>query len=188
MNIDRIQTGEISLYIEGNYVRPEMRGGFMNETVYTAVLDHTIIVCTDAVIINRDRRIFYLVKRAIKPMQGIWWIGGRRKKGETPLKGMCRNFKRETGLDLPDERFTFVTMTEYLWQNREQEPQRNGSHNLCHHFSVELTDAELVAARHGLEKKEYEADYGLREFDRDRLVKEDVHPVIVDVYDKIFST
>ena len=99
-----------------------------------------------------------------------------------------RNFKRETGLDLPSERFVFVTMTEYLWQDREQEPQGNGTQTLCHQFVIELTEEELGIARNGLEAREYEPGYGLQEFNRDRLVQEAVHPVIIDVYDTVFPT
>jgi len=183
---NRVRLGPFSLYIEGDGVRPEMQGGYMSDDVYNVVLNNTIIVCTDVVIINSDRRILYLAKRVARPMPGLWWIGGRRVKGETAIEGIQRNFRRETGLDLPLDRFEYVTMTEYLWQDREQKPQENGSHNLCHQFSIELTEAELDATRQGLEIREYDPKFGLQEFDRKRLVAMRVHPVIVEVFDTIF--
>lgn len=146
-----------------------------------------IIVCTDAVIINRDRRTIYLAKRAIKPMQGLWWIGGRRLPGESAISSMQRCFKRETGLDIHSVHFTLVDIAEYLWKDRQQAPQDAGSHNLCHTFAVELSDTELEQAKSGLEKQEYEPRFGLREFSRTDLVRAKVHQVILDVYDKIFS-
>ena len=189
MSFHRIPIGKaMSLYIEGGIVRPEMMGRFIDYAVHTVVIDNMIIVCVDAVIVNQERRTFYLAKRVVRPMPGIWWIGGSRKKGYAPLDGICLKFKDETGLDLPSERFTFVTMTEYLWQDREQMPQVNGSHNICHQFAVELTEDELELVRAGLDKKEYDSNYGLQEFDRDRLVAEDVHPVILEVFDKIFTS
>lgn len=188
MKVHRYKTGTTALYVEGDGVRPEMRGGFMDEATYTAVVDNTIIVCTDAVIINRRRCTFLLAKRAVRPMKGLWWIGGRRQKGELPIEAMCRNFRRETGLDLPRDRFSFVTVTEYLWQDREQVPQEKGSHNIAHQFMVELTGDEFIIAQGHLDKKEYEIGHGLKEFDWDQLVDAEVHPMILDLYDMIFST
>jgi hypothetical protein len=182
----KISTGDTKLYIEGEIVNPEMRGQFMDDETYTAVLDNTIIVCTDTVIINRERRTFFLAKRAVRPMAGIWWIGGRRKKGETPTEGIHRNFKRETNLDLNTDRFKFIAITEYIWQDREQKPYNKGSQNFCHQFFIELTEKELNKAKKHLEQTEYDSDFGLQEFDRNRLIQEKVHPVILDVFDKIF--
>lgn len=164
-----------------------MHGGRMSEHDYTAAVSNTIIVCTDVVIINRERQTFYLAKRAAHPMKGIWWIGGRRHKGETPLEGIRFNFKRETGLDLPESRFTFVTILEYLWQDREQEPRYVGSHDLVHQFTVELTDEELAQVHAGLDAHEYDQNFGLQEFDRARLEAEGVYPTIIDVFNTIFK-
>jgi hypothetical protein len=181
-----VRTGDVSLYIEGNTVRPEMRGRYVAEPAYQIVIDNMIMVCVDAVIINRKQRVFYLAKRVIRPMPGIWWMGGSRKKGYSPLEGICCKFREETGVDLPGDRFTFVTMTEYLWQDREQQPQDKGSHNICHQFAVELTDDELKIIRECLNRGEYDHTFGLQVFDRDRLMIAKVHPVILEVFDKIF--
>lgn len=164
-----------------------MKKVFLSAEVYAQAMQAMIIVCTDAVIINHAHQSIYLAERAIKPMQGPWWIGGRRLTGEDQLTSMKRCFKRETGLALPSERFTFVDTAEYIWKDREQDPQDAGSHNLVHTFAIELNDAELAQARSGLEQGEYHRDFGLREFRRPDLVKAKVHQVILDVYDKIFS-
>lgn len=187
MEHKKINTGDTSLYIEGCIVREEQRGGFMSDAAYKKVLDNTIFVCTDVVIVNTEKRVVYLAKRIVNPMRGIFWIGGRRKKGETPLEGIQHNFERETGLDLPADRFKFVTIVEYIWQIREQKPQENGSQNVAHQFMIELTDEELDIVSQNLSTSEYDSEYGLQEFNRDRLKKEEIHPVIMDVFNKIFQ-
>ncbi|MCK5084571.1 MAG: NUDIX hydrolase [Candidatus Pacebacteria bacterium] len=185
MNVRTVKTGDTSLYIEGCTVKKEQRGRFMSDEAYKEVLDNTIFVCTDVVIVNLKNPVFYLAKRVINPMQGIFWIGGRRKKGEAPLEGIQRNFRRETGLDLSADKFKFVTFVEYIWQIREQEPQDNGSQNVAHQFMIELTDEELNAIE--LSPDEYDFEFGLQKFNRNRLEKDNVHPVILDVFDKIFQ-
>lgn len=186
-DISRIQTGGISFYIQGK-IRPEMCGGFMDDEAYASVLDHMIIVNVDVVVINRERGTLYLVKRAFRPMLGNWWwFGGRRKKGETPIQGICRSFKGETGLCPPEERFEPVAIIEYLWQEREQEPKYHGSHHIAHQFAIELTASELCVVQAGIGRtREYAAGNGLQEFDRARILAEDLHPAVLEVYDKVF--
>lgn len=177
-----------AVYLEGDTVRSEMRGGFMSDAEYLSVLDNTIIMCADTVIVNRDRRTFYLAQRVAKPMHGsgIWWIGGRRHKGEMPLEGMIRNFLRETGLDLAPERFEFVFHGEYIFSERKQEVRSKGSHTAFHQWVVELSTEELSVVRAGLDSKEYSPTFGLKEFDRKALVEAEVHPVVIEVYDLVF--
>lgn len=117
-------------------------------------------------------------------MRGLWMVGGRRLKGESPVEAMCLRLDREIGLQIDPKRFEFVTVIEYVWQKREQEPQNNGSQNLLHQFAVELTDSEIAGAR--LDTTEHDTYYGLQEFDRARLVAEKVHPAILHIYDMVF--
>ncbi len=188
-----VREGPLStLYVEDQ--RHAMKPSFLTDETYSQVLDNAIIVCTDAAIVNQQGRTIFLAKRRAKPMPGWWWIGGRRKAGESPIQGMLRNFKRETTLDLPAERFKPVAICEYHWKDREQAPQENGSHNLAHTYAVELLAVELETARRNLEAKEYRAGEGLREFSYDELVAQDawpenpdgIHPVIIDFCDRVF--
>ena len=146
-----------------------------------------VIVCTDAIVVDRKKRTVWLARRAVLPMKGLWIIGGRRFAGEAALDSITRCFKRETGLTVTPERFSFIMATEYRWKDREQEPQNLGSHNLSYTFAVELTAEERITAANSLEKKEYQPGFGLQEFDRERSVREHVHPVILDLYDEIFA-
>ena len=43
--------------------------------------------------------------------------------GDTPLDTAVATVRRETKLELPRERFSFVCLASYLWQYRQQEPQ-----------------------------------------------------------------
>lgn len=187
-NIQRVHTGGMSFYVQGE-IRPEMCGGFMEGGVYTSVLDNTIIVNVDVVAINRERSIFYLAKRAVRPILGHWWwFGGRRNKGETPIQGICRIFKKEAGICPPEERLEPLAGTiEYIWQEREQDPVERGSHHIAHQFVLELTASELAAVQANLgQTNEYDGNGGLQEFDRNRILDEGLHPAILEVYNKIF--
>lgn len=186
MHVMTVRTAGLAMYIEGGMVSDRMRGGRMDDAAYAAMLDHTIIACTDAVILDPSRRGFWLARRVVDPMKGLWWIGGRRMKGETPHEGMSRTFKRETGLDLPPERFHFRTVVEYLWASRVQEPHANGSHNLVHQFTVELSHAGRTRVASNLDAREYDRDFGLEFFDRARLIAADAHPAILDLYYEVF--
>ncbi len=187
MKVTRVETGCQSLYREGDMIRREMRGGYISEGAYGEVVDNMIIVCADVVIVDRSREVLWLAKRSVRPMRGVWWIGGRRNKGEFPVEAMMRNFRRETCLDLPEGRFfPFPSMMEYLWQDREQAPQDKGSHNLCNLFMVKLWPAELSLVAGGLTNREYDSEFGLQSFSRGRLVRDGVHPVILEAYDIIF--
>lgn len=186
MDVMTVHTAGLAMYIEGAQVTDQMRGGRMDDAAYAAMLDHTIIACTDAVIVDTPRRGFWLARRIVEPMRGLWWIGGRRMKGETPHEGMSRTFGRETGLGLAPERFRFRTVVEYLWASRAQEPTANGAHDLTHQFTVELTPQERRLVASNLNAQEYDRGFGLAYFDRARLLAEEAHPVILDLYDQVF--
>ena len=145
------------------------------------------IVGTDVLFINRERRSFYLAKRKALPLLGYWMIGGRMWAGEDPRTSMQRVTKRETGLELAPERFTFVTLNRYLWATRAQIPHEKGSDNLCYTFIAELSPEELVLAAANLDRQEYEAAAGLTEFDSlASLEAEGVHQAIRDLYAQLF--
>ena len=158
------------LYREGGHT---MSRKFLSEPVYAEAIGALVIDCTDAVIVDWGERVFYLAKRAVKPMKGIWVIGGRRSAGEPLPDSMCRCFKRETGLDLPRGRFTYIAGQDCIWKDREQEPQDAGSHNFCHRFAVELTSEERGRAT--------------RPFSRKDLVAANVHQSLIDLYHLVFG-
>lgn len=172
------------LYREANH---QMSRKFLDDATYARAIEAFVIDCTDAVIVDRRERVFYLAKRVVLPMKGIWVIGGRRFAGESLHESVRRRFRRETGLDLLKERFAYVVGQDIIWKDREQEPQDVGSHNFCHRFTVELTPEERDRAARSLEKKEYEQGFGLRKFTFADLVVANVHQSLIDLYDLIFG-
>lgn len=158
---------------------------FLSDEVYAQAIATLVFCTTDAVIVDRMKKTIWLAKRRAKPMQGWWWIGGRILAGEPEEVAIVRNFKRETGLDLPAERFQFVLLQRYQWKDRAQEPQKIGSDCLSYVHVVDLSRNELAQVSRQLDEKEY-LDVGLTEFTREQLVEEDVHEAIIDLYDEIF--
>jgi len=171
------------IYVEDGH---KMKRFFMPDDVYEQPIRGHIIVCTDSVIVDRVKKTFWLAPRQAKPMSGgPWVIGGRRPAGVMPRQNARGTFRRETGLDLPEERFVPTAIhKEYIWKDREQEPQDVGCHNFVDIFAIELSGDEHAAASGQLEDKEY-ASGGLREYDRGALVAVG-NPILIDLYDEMF--
>lgn len=174
----------LGLYREAEHQMPE---AFLPNEVYAQAIEGFVIDCTDAVIVDRLAKTFWLAKRNVLPMKGVWVIGGRRYAGEEQEVSVRRCFKRETGLDLDINRFVHAADAEYIWKDRKQSPQEVGSHNLAHIFAVELTPEERGKVSASLIRDEYEAGWGLRAFDRTDLEIAKVHPVLIRLHDLIFT-
>ena len=172
------------VYIEG----PEREHPrvFLEPRRYEDAMRSFVIVCTDAVIIDRAHRKIHLAHRNVKPMPGWWVIGGRQFAFETSEASVRRCFKRETKLDLPEDRFEYVRHNWYVWNEREQAPQDVGSHNVAFTYAIELSAEERSFAWANLHPEEYDITRGLRAFGRDDLLKEDVHPMLVALFDQLF--
>lgn len=159
---------------------------FLSEGTYSNAIESFVIVDADVALINKDNKKILLVRRRQKPMPGLWLVGGRILAGEEVLNAIQRILKRETSLEIEASRFDFVIINRYLWSERKQEPQDRGSDNLCYTFALALDQDEVKAASGHLDAEEYDTSAGLREFSREELVRESVHPAIIDLYDLIF--
>lgn len=164
----------------------KMEPVFLPNDVYAQAIAALVIYCADAVIVDIKRRTFRLPKRHIHPMPSIWVIGGRVLVDEDSPDAVTRNFRRETRLDLPTSRFTYMRTNRYRWSTRAQEPRDVGCDGLADIYFVELTEEECRLATENLDPSEYDLGFGLQEFNRERLVAEAVHPMILDLYDEIF--
>lgn len=188
--VQRIGDQTVALYRQNpNHVMAKV---FVSDGAYAEAITGLPIVCTDVVLINRERETFYLPTRRSLPMRGLWWIGGRLMAGEPERDSIVRVFKRETGLSLPPGRFVETPkMTRYQWSEREQEPQDLGSDNICYNYSLEPTEEELHSIALHLNPKEYDVSAGLTQLGRAQL--EDLyergllHPVIWDIYRTLFG-
>ncbi len=160
----------------------------MDDAAYSQALSSMVLVCNDTLIIDAKSKEPFVARRRAKPMQDQWWyIGGRRRFGEVPLRSMARSFKRETSLDLPERRFLFLATYEYIFKDRQQKPQSGGTHTLSHTFAVELDPNEIEVASGALDPKEYYAEQGLRPLDSIDPRHHEVHPFIFDAWERYMS-
>jgi ADP-ribose pyrophosphatase YjhB (NUDIX family) len=171
------------IYIENGH---RMKNVYLKKKLYSKALESMIIVCSDTMIYNRKEKAIYLAKRRVQPMKGWWEIGGRRFAGETALEAAVRNFKRETSLKIKPSRFKFITTIENIWQNKKEKPVEKGKHDLIFVFAADLTKKEIEIVSKNLNPEEYYPN-SIEKFDRKKLLKENVHPVLAEIYDKIFN-
>ena len=159
----------------------------LSDEEFSRAMESFTIVGTDVLFINRERRSVYLAKRKALPLLGYWMIGGRMLAGEDPRTSMRRVAKRETGLELVADRFSFVKLNRYLWKTRAQDPHEKGSDNLCYTFIAELTPEEIALAAANLDRQEYDVSAGLTEFDATSLAQaKGIHQAIRDLYAHVF--
>jgi len=156
---------------------------FTNPELLSLAMNTMILVCSDVVIIDSATKSFYLANRTRRPAVGLYIIGGKRHAGETPKEGMRRKFKDETGLDVPEERFEFVTLQEFIWEDRAQPPY-TPCHVLSFTYKIELSDEEL--AQINLQEGEYNSKLGLKKFNREELYAAKPREQILDLYELIF--
>lgn len=81
-------------------------------------------------------------RRIVHPQPDWWFLGGRMRAGETPAQAARKNVKRETGLDLEQERLTCVCTASLLWQMRKQVPADNGTADIQIVFTAKVTPEE----------------------------------------------
>lgn len=166
----------------------QLHSELCDDATYAAATRSFVIVCTDAIIYDRADRTVYLARRVAKPAMSLAWvIGGRVKMGERRLDAMHRHFLDDTGLDVSPSRFRFLQMSEYMWKDRRQEPQDVGTHHLAYTHGIELSPEERRYANRCLRPEEYEKALGLRRYTYRDLVDEGTHPVIQDLYRKLFD-
>ncbi len=171
------------IYIENSH---QIKKTYLKEGLYSKAIKSIIVVCSDVMIFNRKEKSVYLAKRRVEPMKGWWEIGGRRFAGETALEAAVRNFTRETALKISPSRFKFITTIENIWQKRKEKPAKTGKHDLIFIFAVNLNKKEIKIVSKNLNQKEYYPN-SLEKFDKKRLIKEKIHPALIEIYDKIFN-
>jgi len=158
------------------------------DDLYEQAISSLVIVCADALFVNRAMRTVFLARRTVKPMTGLWFLGGRLQAGEQADVGMARILKRETSLALPAERFKFLAMHRYFFKDRKQEPQDKGCDTLAFTFFAEIQPDELTIATVHLTSDEYDTSSGFKEYNRDALIAEGARQAIIDAYDSVFPS
>ena len=175
---------EVTYIEDPNFKMPRK---FLPDKIFAEAMESFVIVDADVVFVTKgDRSTLLLARRKAKPVQGgLWFVGGRIYAGESELEGIVRLVKRETGLEIAPERFEYLRMQRYMWNNRQQEPQDKGSDNLCYMFALEITPDEREQASQQLDPNEYESEDGLREYSKEMLEKEGVHQAVLDLFNLI---
>ncbi|MBI2039439.1 MAG: NUDIX domain-containing protein [Candidatus Niyogibacteria bacterium] len=158
----------------------------LSDEEYGRVLQCLVYTCTDIVPIDAERKVIYLARRASKPNASWWWIGGRMAAHETKEEAAVRNFRRETGLEISEDRLKLVAIVDCRWKDRAQPPQEIGCHPATYVFTIELTAEERAGVSANLDAQEYEREIGLSDFSREQLVGEKVVSPILELYDHIF--
>ena len=124
-------------YIEPGYAPKPVH---LSDEVYTQVLDAIVVACVDIVLVSEGRVL--LGKRAWHPQKDWWIVGGRMHPGEEPEAAAARHAKRDLGLDLANNRFTYLTTYSAAWQTRRFEPVDRGTHTVSIVMTIELTPEE----------------------------------------------
>jgi len=173
-----------SIYTEKNH---KIKSKLIDNETYSLASQSMIIVCTDAIIVDRKNKLFYLAKRSVQPMKGYWSIGGRRRAGETSQQAIQRNFHRETSLKLPLKRFKLLAVRECIWSTRKEHPINVGKHDIIFFHVVELNKKELAKANTYLCSSEYETR-SLESFNYKKMLEKKIHPALVDNYKLFFRS
>lgn len=158
----------------------------LDDETYGRSLQRLVNVCTDACIIDSESKSLWLATRRSRPAQGWrWYIGGNCPAWKQPRPSMRDTFRRETGLDIAEERFVFRKMIHYHFSDRAQRPETLPCASLCYTYSVELTRHEIRRVR--LDPQEYEGG-GLNKFSLEQLRKDPmVKDPIISLYHTIFG-
>lgn len=129
-------------YETGEYRR---NATFLEDEEYGRALDCFVKGCADALLQDEETGELLLLQRTSHPQPDWWYLGGRMRAGDTPLQAIVKNTRRETGLDLPPDRFDQVCTVSMLWQKRKQEPEDNGTADISVVFVARVTPSERAA-------------------------------------------
>lgn len=166
-------------------VTPHIRDQWIGDDAFSEVVRKMPIPCVDTVFIKPDDQAIYLGRRTALPMRGIWCFGGRIFFNDADMNSaISRIMEMETGLRISPERFEYLCTHFYSWIIIAQ-----GSFpgkNLAATYSCQVTEEELEQMQAGLKQTEYDREFGIQRFDRNRLVDEKVHPALIDMYMDLF--
>lgn len=131
----------------GSYLEPgyNPKPAFVKDAVYTQILDAIVVACLDIVLVHKDKVL--LGKRAWHPQADWWIIGGRMQPGEELAVVAARHAKRDLGLELALDRFSYLTTFSTAWRLRRHEPADHGTHTVSIVMTVELRGDEAESIK-----------------------------------------
>jgi hypothetical protein len=162
------------------------RNPYISDAAYSEMVEKMPIPCTDAVLTVAGDKAIYLAERCVYPMKGLWIFGGRISFNDaSPEQSIARCLELETGQRFELSRFVKLADHLYSWVKTKQGdfPGKN----LVLTYQIEVTKEELARMSASLAANEYNQDFGIQRFTRERLVNENVHPALIDLYDDIYK-
>jgi ADP-ribose pyrophosphatase YjhB (NUDIX family) len=132
----------IGSYIEPGYAPKPV---FVDDEVYKQILDAVVLACLDMVLVHEGKVL--LGKRAWHPQADWWIIGGRMRPGEELEVAAARYAKRDLGLELALDRFSYLTTFSSAWKLRRHEPADHGTHTTSIVMTIELTAEEASSIK-----------------------------------------
>lgn len=130
----------IGSYIEPGYAPQPIH---VSDEVYSQILDAVVLACVDIVLTSEGKVL--LGKRAWHPQADWWIIGGRMSPSEELEATAARHVKRDLGLEVAHERFSYLTTFSTAWRLRRHQPADHGTHTVSVVMTVELTPTEAAA-------------------------------------------
>lgn len=158
-------------YETGKYLK---NNTYMDDEEYARALDTIVKACVDILLTNNKGEIL-LGKRIIKPYDDWWYIGGRMKTGESIEDTAKRHIKNDTSLEISSERLVFISSNTLIWDERLQEPSKNGTCDINTVMTVKLTDEEISKLKYS--EKEY-SEFKL--WEREQILDGDFHQALKD--------
>ncbi len=171
---------------EEGFSRSDLR---LSDPAFVEAAAAMVYLCTDTVLYHlaTDGPVWLdLACRNIDPAFGQWWVcGGRVLPGEELVGAALRHLKDDTSLVPEVERLEMLPLfppQQYLWANGKG---GFSNHVMAITFALEIKPDELATAKANLRSTEYQAEQGIQAFNRDRLIREGVHPGIMRIYDTL---
>ena len=134
---------------------PRFGEGWIDGETYGAALAALPMVCVDVVPVHRASASLVLANRLLKPGTGVWMFGGRVRIGESLHEAGLRHIRADLGLSVDPGRLQFLSVNQYLFDEREQPPQATPCHSVCVVFGLDISDAEFEAAARTVGAPEY---------------------------------
>jgi len=133
---------------------------FLDEEQYGLCMAAFPRVCSDIIAVHPQREGFYLARRIHHSAMGRWCFGGGQRRGQTPRDAAAANLRRETGIEVPPEKFTFLFATEMYWKHRNPQPQNLGEQCRVLTYCFVPTNQEVANIK--LDPNEYDPEHGVQ--------------------------
>ena len=159
---------------------------FLDDECYGQSIRVNVNLCTDCLIVDREKATVWLPVRDMITATGLWFIGGVWKAQRSITENMTQCFEDETSLIVDEDRFDIIPFVNELGIP-PQTKWATGRHDMHYFFAIELTAEERAVVSAKLINNEYDAEKGLQEFSREQLIEANVRSIVIDCFDAIMA-